>query len=136
MYTTWCGLSGRTRIVSMATSEWKRLSRRAALKKIGKAAGLCGVAVHAPHLLSYPAGDRGAATAFALIGDRYHNSDYIRTGLGKTLGKDLGLPIDFSDEITLLRSSHLKNYKLLIILRDGMLWPDGYTDESSNAGYV
>jgi type 1 glutamine amidotransferase len=29
-----------------------------------------------------------------------------------------------------------KNYKLLIILRDGMIWPDGYGDESSNAGYV
>ena len=23
------------------------------------------------------------ATAFALVGDRYHNSDYMRTGLGK-----------------------------------------------------
>src|SRR5262245_61453588 len=32
---------------------------------------------------------RGAkATAFALIGDRYHNSDYIRTGLGRTIGRD------------------------------------------------
>lgn len=119
----------------MAIDDPKKLSRRAALKTIGKAAGVAGVALSAPRLFSYPAGDK-PATAFALIGDRYHNSDYIRTGLGKTLGKDLGLSIDFSDEITLLRSSHLKNYKLLIILRDGMLWPDGYTDESSNAGYV
>jgi hypothetical protein len=31
------------------------------------------------------------ATAFALIGDRYHNSDYIRTGLTRNITKDLGV---------------------------------------------
>ena len=73
---------------------------------------------------------RDKGTAFALIGDRYHNSDYIRTGLGKTLGKDLGLSIDFCDEVKMLRAEHLKNHKLLIILRDGMTWPDGYPDDA------
>jgi type 1 glutamine amidotransferase len=34
------------------------------------------------------------ATAFAVIGDRYHNSDYIRMALGKTLVKEAGLSID------------------------------------------
>lgn len=66
------------------------------------------------------------ATAFALIGDRYHNSDYIRTALSKTLVKDLGISIDFRDEVELLNAEELKGYKLLIILRDGMLWPGGY----------
>jgi trehalose utilization protein len=66
------------------------------------------------------------ATAFALIGDRYHNSDYIRTALSKTLSKGLGLEIDFRDEVSLLNARELKGHKLLIILRDGMLWPDGY----------
>ena len=66
------------------------------------------------------------ATAFALIGDRYHNSDYIRTALRKTLVKDLGISIDFRDEVELLNSQQLNGYKLLIILRDGMLWPGGY----------
>ncbi len=66
------------------------------------------------------------ATAFALIGDRYHNSDYIRTALRKTLVKDLGVTIDFRDEVELLNSQELSGYKLLIILRDGMLWPGGY----------
>jgi hypothetical protein len=37
------------------------------------------------------AGAAKKATAFALIGDRYHNSDYIRTALRKTLVKDLGI---------------------------------------------
>src|SRR4051812_17988485 len=76
------------------------------------------------------------STAFALIGDRYHNSDYIRTGLGKTLGKDLGLTIDFRDEVRLLNQDTLQGYKLLIIFRDGMTWPDGYPDESSNAAFA
>lgn len=76
------------------------------------------------------------ATAFALIGDRYHNSDYIRIALGKTLGKDLDLSIDFCDETKMLTGDHLSGYKLLIILRDGMTWPNGYPDESTNAGYV
>jgi hypothetical protein len=29
--------------------------------------------------------NRQQTSAFALIGDRYHNSDYIRTGLSKVL---------------------------------------------------
>src|SRR5260370_861922 len=76
------------------------------------------------------------SAAFALIGDRYHNSDYIRTGLGKTLGKDLGLTIDFRDEVRLLNAETLRGYKLLIVFRDGMTWPDGYPDESSNAAFA
>jgi hypothetical protein len=69
---------------------------------------------------------RDKATAFALIGDRYHNSDYIRVSLGKTIGKDLGVSIDFHDEVKLLDAETLRGYKLLIVFRDGMVWPDGY----------
>ncbi len=64
--------------------------------------------------------------AFALIGDRYHNADYIRTALGKTLVRDLGLTVDFTDEVTRLNADTLAHYPLLIVFRDGMLWPDGY----------
>jgi len=76
------------------------------------------------------------ATAFALVGDRYHNSDYMRTGLGKTLVRDAGVSIDFSDEVKLLNTENLTGYKLLIVFRDGMLWPEGYPDESSNAAWA
>lgn len=76
------------------------------------------------------------ATAFALIGDRYHNSDYIRTALNRTIAKDLSVPIDFCDETRMLTAETLHGYKLLIILRDGMIWPDGYPDETTNAGWV
>jgi type 1 glutamine amidotransferase len=76
------------------------------------------------------------ATAFGLIGDRYHNSDYARTGLTRNITKDLGISIDFTDETKALNAETLKGYKLLIILRDGMIWPDGYPDETSNAAWV
>ena len=77
------------------------------------------------------------ATAFALIGDRYHNSDYIRTGLTRTIAKELGVSVDFTDETSLLNAETLDGYKILIVLRDGMIWPDGYgNDESSNAAWV
>lgn len=69
---------------------------------------------------------RQKGTAFALIGDRFHNSDYIRIALGKTLVRGLGLTIDFTDEVRLLSEESLNDYKMLIIFRDGMIWPDGY----------
>ncbi len=64
--------------------------------------------------------------AFALIGDRYHNSDHYRTAFGKTFVRDMGLAMDFSDEVKLLNPDHLSRYRVLIILRDGMIWPDGH----------
>ena len=76
------------------------------------------------------------ATAFALIGDRYHNSDYIRTGLSRTITEGLNVSIDFCDETKNLNAETLHGYKLLIILRDGMIWPDGYPDENTNAAWV
>ena len=75
------------------------------------------------------------ADAFSLIGDRFHNSDYIRTGLSRTIAHDLDVSIHFCDETKMLNAATLNGYKLLIILRDGMIWPDGYPDEASNAGW-
>src|SRR5262245_9447988 len=77
------------------------------------------------------------ATAFALIGDRYHNSDYIRTALTRTIVREMDISVDFTDETSLLTRETLDGYKLLIVLRDGMIWPDGYgNDESTNAAWV
>jgi type 1 glutamine amidotransferase len=76
------------------------------------------------------------STAFGLIGDRYHNSDYIRTGLNRTIVEDLGVTIDFCDETKTLTAETLTGYKLLIVLRDGMIWPEGYPDENTNAAWV
>jgi hypothetical protein len=68
----------------------------------------------------------GNATAFALCGDESHNSDYIRAALGSTLVEDAGLSIDFTDEEKLLTYENLKNYKILIMFRDGLRFPHGY----------
>jgi hypothetical protein len=76
------------------------------------------------------------ATAFGLIGDRYHNSDYIRTALNRTVVKELNVTVDFCDETAMLNAATLDGYRLLIILRDGMVWPDGYPDENTNAAWV
>jgi hypothetical protein len=102
------------------------INRRAAL------AALAGTAV-AP----FRAKATRKAEAFALIGDRYHNSDYIRTGLARTIVKEMGVSIDFTDETSLLSAETLDGYKMFIVLRDGMIWPDGYGgDENSNAAWV
>ena len=83
-----------------------------------------------------PARAATKATAYALIGDRYHNSDYIRSGLNRTITEGTGVTIDFNDNYKALNSDTLNGYKLLIILRDGMIWPDGYPDENTNAAWV
>jgi hypothetical protein len=75
------------------------------------------------------------ATAFAVIGDRYHNSDYIRVALGKTLVRDAGVSIDFTDEASQLSADTLSGYRLLIVFRDGMVWPQGYGASGSYPGY-
>src|SRR5215472_17826990 len=104
-----------------------RISRRKALRTFGEAWTLTGISLAASGSLQASVYGNSKVTAFALAGDRYHNIDYIRTALGKTLVKDLGISIDFSDELSLLTSRHLKDYKLLIMLRDGMIWPNGYS---------
>jgi hypothetical protein len=95
----------------------KTLSRRSAIAAIA-GAGLSPLVVKSA----------SKADAFGLIGDRYHNSDYIRTGLNRTIAKELGVSIDFTDETRTLTGETLQGYKLLIIHRDGMIWPDGYND--------
>jgi len=111
----------------------KKFSRRSAIHSIGSIGAVAlGTAISSG---SAYAGTQ-KATAFALVGDRYHNSDYIRTALGKTLVREAGLSIDFTDEITLLSAETLKDYKMLIVFRDGMIWPDGYGGQGAYPGYV
>lgn len=63
--------------------------------------------------------------ALALIGDRYHSPVYIRDGLSKALAAE-NIPVTFITDVTQLSAESLKAHQLLIILRDGMNWPDGY----------
>lgn len=70
----------------------------------------------------------------ALIGDRYHNSDYIRVSLDK-LFKELAIPVDYTTNYDHLSLSLLQNYQLFVCLRDGMIWPDGYLGPDAYSGY-
>src|SRR5271156_3334296 len=61
----------------------------------------------------------------ALIGDRWHNPDYIRVSLDRVF-KDLNLPIDYTTNYYDLSPSLLQPYQLFVGLRDNMIWPGGY----------
>jgi hypothetical protein len=104
----------------------KGMTRRSAIRSASRVAAFAGLTLAASPASAQSIYGKRPVTAFALAGDRYHNIDYIRTALGKTLVKDLGVSIDFTDELSLLTASNLKPYKLLIMLRDGMVWPAGY----------
>ena len=102
-------------------SPQRLLSRRAAL-----CAGLGLVAASADKIKAKEKATSSHATAFALCGDESHNSDYIRAALSSTLVQDAGLSIDFTDEEKLLTYDNLRHYKILIMFRDGLRFPNGY----------
>jgi type 1 glutamine amidotransferase len=66
--------------------------------------------------------------ALALIGDRYHTSVYIRDGLAPTFVRE-NIPVTFIENVEALNADSLKDFQLLVILRDGMNWPYGYDKE-------
>ncbi len=78
--------------------------------------------------------------ALALIGDRYHSPVYIRDGLIQALVRE-NIPTTFITAVTELNRQSLSEHHLLIIFRDGMIWPQGYdkphvkwmTDEQQQA---
>ncbi len=106
-----------------------KLSRRTLVHNLGLAAGagLLGLgsdkSLHSQSAQFNRAG--GKPRALALIGDRFHNPDYIRVSLDKTF-KDLNIPIDYTIQYDQISRDLLKNYQLFLILRDGMIWPGGY----------
>jgi type 1 glutamine amidotransferase len=110
----------------MANKVSRGMTRRSAIRNAGKAVAFAGLSLKMPPASAQSVYSMRQVTAFMLTGDRYHNIDYVRTALGKTLVKDLGISIDFTDELSLLTAPNLKQYKLLIMLRDGMVWPNGY----------
>ncbi len=104
-----------------------KISRRTLVRNVGVVAGA--------GLMGLPAvrGD-GKPRALALIGDRYHNPDYIRVSLDKVF-KDLGIPIDYTIQYDQISASLLKNYQLFLVLRDGMIWPAGYLGPDAYTAY-
>ena len=102
------------------------ISRRRLLKRAG--------ALATGGVLLYPREERsGVPTAdnlpkvLALIGDRYHNADYIRVALNR-LFRELNLPIDYTINYDQISARLLASYRLFVVLRDGMIWPNGYLE--------
>ena len=76
----------------------------------------------------------GETRALALIGDRYHNADYIRVALDRVFNQ-LQIPIDYTIHYDQLSSDLLKPYRLFLCLRDGMIWPNGYLGPDAYEAY-
>ena len=102
------------------------ISRRHLLKSAG--------VVASAGLLLNPRSKSGAVSAgdnrpraLALIGDRYHNADYIRVALSR-LFRELNLPIDYTINYDQISARLLAPYRLFVVLRDGMIWPQGYLE--------
>ena len=77
---------------------------------------------------------RARPRALALIGDRYHNPDYIRVSLDKVF-QELNIGVDYTMDYASLSAALLKPYQLLLILRDGMIWPGGYSGPDAYVHY-
>jgi type 1 glutamine amidotransferase len=107
----------------------KTISRRSIIQ----GAGLASAATMLDTLPSFGA-TKGGPRALALIGDRYHNADYIRLSLNKVFG-ELNIPIDYTIDTAVDLGKELKNYQLFLVLRDGMLWPGGYAGPDAYVGY-
>ena len=102
-----------------------KLTRRSAVRAIGTAgaaSALGGAFGPSPA----PAATR-KADVFALVGDRFHNFDYIRTALHRTLVKEAGVTATFTPDYSLLTLETLKAHRLFILLCDGLSFPGGYS---------
>jgi hypothetical protein len=112
------------------------LSRRKLFKKAGTGAGLLGLSAAQTVRAQTSASGRGSGRprALALIGDRYHNPDYIRVSLDKVF-KSLDIPVDYTIQYEHISQSALKGYQLFLCLRDGMIWPEGYLGPDAYTAY-
>jgi type 1 glutamine amidotransferase len=75
------------------------------------------------------------ARVLALIGDRYHNPDYIRVALTKMFD-GLNVSVDYTMHYDQLSRDLLKNYQMFLCLRDGMIWPGGYLGPDAYDAYA
>src|ERR1700733_15273965 len=120
---------------SNSTGGSMKFSRRSLVQNAGivAGAGLLGLGASATGQSQLsPSGRK--PRALALIGDRYHNSDYIRVSLDKVF-KDLNIPVDYTIAYETISAKLLKDYQLFVILRDGMIWPDGYLGPDAYTAY-
>jgi type 1 glutamine amidotransferase len=102
-------------------------SRRALLR--------AATAVSAAGIVRLAPAQNSARRALALIGDRYHNSDYIRVALSRMV-EGIGVSLDYTIDYTRLSRGVLRDYQVFLCLRDGMIWPDGYLGPDAYTAYA
>ncbi len=71
-----------------------------------------------------PRRDDTQVRALVLIADRYHEPEHIEVGLRKVF-QETGVVPHFTFDTRALSAANLSHVQLLVILKDGMLWPDG-----------
>jgi hypothetical protein len=101
------------------------LSRRGLLRSLAAAAAGAGTGVAS----SASPQQAGRRRVLALIGDRYHNPDYIRVSLDRVFG-ELDLPVAYTINYDEISAPLLSRHELFVCFRDGMIWPAGYLDPS------
>ena len=116
-----------------------KLSRRTLFQNAGVVAGASVLGLNRVRRLysQSPVGAPmagGQPRALALIGDRFHNPDYIRVSLDRVF-KELSIPVDYTIEYDKISASLLKNYRIFLILRDGQIFPGGYLGPDSWSEY-
>lgn len=77
----------------------------------------------------------GRARLLALVGDRYHNPDYIRVALTRMF-EALPVSVDYTMHYDQLSRKLLKDYQVFLCLRDGMIWPGGYLGPDAYTAYA
>ena len=63
--------------------------------------------------------------ALVLIGDQYHEPEHLEAGLRPAFAAVAGLEPHFTVDVRALTRENLAKVDLLVILRDGMVWPGG-----------
>ncbi len=103
----------------------KPISRRAALR--GAALMGAGAALGATALHAGLRTEQAKADVLAVIGDRWHSFDYLRTAFTRTLVKEGGATVEFVPAPSDFDAARLAGHKLLLMLCDGLAFPGGYT---------
>lgn len=71
-----------------------------------------------------PPGKGDGPQALVLIGDRFHGPEHIQEGL-KPVFEATGVTPHFAVDVRALSAETLARVQLLVVLKDGMLWPEG-----------
>lgn len=82
----------------------------------------------------------GVRPVLALIGDRYHNLDYLRVNFDRLFG-EVGVPYEYTANYEWFAGEEatdrlLDGRRLLIVARDGFTFPEGYVGPEAYSHYV